>query len=241
MAASVEHLSANTAHSISNYMASVHGTAHLEAQLPLFYGPVTHCHMSSCNLESKLELMVAWTEEPPDYQATLTYIREHNYHCSSDKLQQLVVQHLFKLSKANLMGLGESIECCVTWMSILIYYNSRLLTSERPYGGHSKHAQRQFKLCLTSTMPSHHWWPTCSFLDWKQLMDYSFVSEFKLLNIHSCTRYHTWTLGCTCKLWTHYKVLQSHASTRRNQSCQHQNVQTTNFNPGWAYNVWGAY
>jgi len=79
--------------------------------------------------------MVPWTESHPDYQATLTYIREHNYHCSSDKLQQLVVQHLFKLSKANLMGLGESIECCVTWMSILIYYNSRLLTSRDHMAG----------------------------------------------------------------------------------------------------------
>ena len=55
------------------------------------------------DLESQMELVTPWTEDHPEFKATLTYIQQRDYHCSLDKLQQLVVQWLFELSKANMI------------------------------------------------------------------------------------------------------------------------------------------
>jgi hypothetical protein len=66
------------------------------------------------DLEGKLQVTEPWTEVHPDYMATLEYIRQRDYHRILDKIQQLVVQRLFELSKANVMGMGKS-------LSILVY------------------------------------------------------------------------------------------------------------------------
>lgn len=55
-----------------------------------------------------MELARPWTETEPAYQAALKYIRQRDYHRALDKLQQLIVQRLFELSKANVIGMGES-------------------------------------------------------------------------------------------------------------------------------------
>jgi len=69
-------------------------------------------------LRASLDLWSHWSENHTEYQATLQYIRQHDYHGCLDKLQQLVVQRLFELSKANLLSLGKSMSCL--WYLMLI-------------------------------------------------------------------------------------------------------------------------
>ena len=54
-----------------------------------------------------MELVNPWTEDEHEYRATLKYIQQCNYHHALDKLQWLVVQRLFELSKANVISMGK--------------------------------------------------------------------------------------------------------------------------------------
>ena len=45
--------------------------------------------------------------ELPQYKDTIKYIHQCQYHQALDKLEQLVVQQLFELSKANVLGMGK--------------------------------------------------------------------------------------------------------------------------------------
>ena len=53
---------------------------------------------------------VPWTPESPQYTEALQFMFTRNFHRALDKVQQLVVQRLFELSKANIVGLGVNIE-----------------------------------------------------------------------------------------------------------------------------------
>jgi hypothetical protein len=65
------------------------------------------------DLESRMELVTPWTEDHPEFKATLAYIQQCDYHRLLDKLQQLVVQRLFELSKANMIDLGKLIQTSI--------------------------------------------------------------------------------------------------------------------------------
>lgn len=58
------------------------------------------------DLETCLLLKDPWTEDTPVYRDTVEYICQHQYYHAPDKLEQLVVQWLFELSKAN-VGMGK--------------------------------------------------------------------------------------------------------------------------------------
>ena len=58
------------------------------------------------DLEAKLGLTVSWTPRDSKYQETLRYLRKRELHRALDRLQGLVVQRLFELSKANMSGTG---------------------------------------------------------------------------------------------------------------------------------------
>lgn len=57
-----------------------------------------------------LEIMLAveewWTPQHPKYQGTLKFMQNRNFHRALEKVQQLVVQRLLEMSKANMPGLG---------------------------------------------------------------------------------------------------------------------------------------
>ncbi|EGO04410.1 hypothetical protein SERLA73DRAFT_68093 [Serpula lacrymans var. lacrymans S7.3] len=58
------------------------------------------------NIEEKMGIVNPWTTETPEYQQTLQYMHQQDVYRALDKLQQLVIQHLFELSKANIAGTG---------------------------------------------------------------------------------------------------------------------------------------
>jgi hypothetical protein len=63
------------------------------------------------DLESKLNLKRTWTEADPEYQEAVKYLQHREFHRALDRVQQLVVQRLFELSKANIAGMGIFLHC----------------------------------------------------------------------------------------------------------------------------------
>ncbi len=59
------------------------------------------------DLEIKLDIGEPWTPSHEKYIETLAYFRKRQFHRALDKVQQLVIQRLFELSKANISGMGE--------------------------------------------------------------------------------------------------------------------------------------
>ena len=61
-------------------------------------------------IESQLTVKgykVPWAPDSPQYTNALKYLFTRKFHRMLDKVKRLVVQWLFELSKANIVGLGE--------------------------------------------------------------------------------------------------------------------------------------
>ena len=61
------------------------------------------------DLEAKLAIGQTWTEDNPEYQEMIQYLRHRDFHHALDRVQQLIVQRLFEMSKANIVGMGMKI------------------------------------------------------------------------------------------------------------------------------------
>lgn len=59
------------------------------------------------DLEVRLAVDRTWAKTDPKYNEVLAYTNERDFHRAVDKLQGLVVQRLFEMSKANVAGMGE--------------------------------------------------------------------------------------------------------------------------------------
>lgn len=92
-----------------DYAADARNTARLEAGRRAAMAQLLVAVQSVESLEAKLQITEPWTENHSEYKATLGYIQQRDYHRVLDKIQRLVVQRLFELSKANVMGMGTSI------------------------------------------------------------------------------------------------------------------------------------
>jgi hypothetical protein len=62
-----------------------------------------------CRIEEIIGIERRWTPGSPEYQAALTLVHERKYRRALDKLERLVVQRLFELTKLGMSGVGLSI------------------------------------------------------------------------------------------------------------------------------------
>lgn len=60
-------------------------------------------------VEDKLAIEKQWTPDSLEYQHAKGYVHIHTYQRAVDKLEGLVVQSLFELTKANVSQTGENI------------------------------------------------------------------------------------------------------------------------------------
>jgi hypothetical protein len=58
-------------------------------------------------LELRLDLGERWTTESPEYRKAMEYIQIRTYQRAVDRLEGLVVQRLFELTKANASQTGK--------------------------------------------------------------------------------------------------------------------------------------
>ena len=91
-------------HEANNYNKVAQATQRLETARRTALQELTVAIRAAGDLKEKLKLSESWSEQHPDYVATLNYIRTHDFHRAVNKLQQLIVQRLFELSKANMAG-----------------------------------------------------------------------------------------------------------------------------------------
>ena len=57
--------------------------------------------------ESELGIKVRWTPESPEYKTTLAGLHLREYKQSLDRVEYLVVQRMFELSKLGMSGVGK--------------------------------------------------------------------------------------------------------------------------------------
>lgn len=93
--------------SFTDYAATTRSTARIEAERRAAQEQLQVAIQATSGFEAKMGLMRPWSECDPEYQATLKYIQQREYHRALDKLQRLVIQRLFELSKANVIGMGK--------------------------------------------------------------------------------------------------------------------------------------
>ncbi|TDL14847.1 hypothetical protein BD410DRAFT_701546, partial [Rickenella mellea] len=115
-------------------------------------------------VEVKLELSPEdrWDENNEDYRATLKYIKQRKYQLAVDKLERLVVQRLFELTKLNISGTGYKLR---THISRALKTRSNTIR---------KALDKYNKLAVEVQPPR----PTLSF---KEVVSYTFLAEFDLL------------------------------------------------------------
>lgn len=92
---------------VQDYAANVRWTSRVEASRRSAQEQVTVAIRAVADLETRMLLKDAWTEDTPEYKDTIKYIQQRQYHRALNRLEQLVVQRLFELSKANVVGMGE--------------------------------------------------------------------------------------------------------------------------------------
>ena len=89
-----------------DYTTDVRETSCLEASRRNALNNLTIALREVSDLEAKLGLTVPLSPQHPKYQETLRYIQKWDFHRALDRVQALVVQRLFEMSKAGMAGTG---------------------------------------------------------------------------------------------------------------------------------------
>jgi hypothetical protein len=66
-------------------------------------------HEEACRLEEALGIEERWKHDSQSYQEALAMMRERRYRRALDKLERLVVQRLFELTKLGMSSVGKLI------------------------------------------------------------------------------------------------------------------------------------
>ncbi|KAI0083021.1 hypothetical protein BDY19DRAFT_873857, partial [Irpex rosettiformis] len=104
-----------------------------------------------------------WTSQYPQYQETLRYIQAQRFHRALDKVQRLVVQRLLEMTKANASGMSYKLRTSIG----------------KAMKTRSKAIHNALKKYNTLALQMD---PPAPILEWKDVMNYAFVSEFDLLH-----------------------------------------------------------
>jgi len=110
--------------SLATYEAEASATRRLESARRAATDEMMVAIAAVHDLEVKLDIERTWTEEDPEYQDAARYLRHRDFHRALDRVQQLVVQRLFEMSKANLASIGNVF--LLVFLNIFALFSSRL-------------------------------------------------------------------------------------------------------------------
>ncbi|KAG2029540.1 hypothetical protein BDR03DRAFT_1044137 [Suillus americanus] len=118
-------------------------------------------------LECKLEVITQWVPEDGEWQRVGRLVANRKYQRALDRLEGLVVAHIFELAKMNRAGTGEALQTCsASIRSTLGTYNK-----------------------LASAV-----YPPRQILKWEEVVEYAFLADFDLLrNMHSDVSQLPWS------------------------------------------------
>ena len=171
------------------------------------------------DLETHLLLQEPWTVESLQYKDTIKYIHQCQYHWALDKLEQLVAQQLFKLSKANVLGMGKLQP--ITYMTysnieyyLLGYKVCELISHALKTQGKAIHTALNNYNNIALKMDL-----LALILQWRHLMEYNFISEFELpkhAHSHHDITTEPWVLPLNCEMaLKHHKINWAHEEMHR--------------------------
>ena len=61
-----------------------------------------------CQYEEEHKIETQWVPDSPEYNDALCLYTDRKYHWAMDKLEWLVMQHLFEMTKLGMNGVGMS-------------------------------------------------------------------------------------------------------------------------------------
>jgi hypothetical protein len=128
-------------------------------------------------VEEHLDIGIRWTVESPEYQQAVEYLQIRHYQLAVDKLEGLVVQRLFELTKANLSQTGKRHRFLGTHTNLFIGYKLRMHIS-KALQTRSKAIQRALKAYNEAALRLD---PPRPKLIWSQIVEYTTLAEFELL------------------------------------------------------------
>jgi len=203
---------------LSTYETEASATRRLETAQHAATDELTVAMWAVRNLELKLNIGQTWTEADPEYQETKKYLQHRDFHRTLDHVQQLVVQRLFEMSKANIVGMGNVVSS-VNSILILHYtvtgYKMRTsIWKALKWRGKAIRTAIDKYNKLTINMN-----PLAPLLDWKNIVNYTFISEFKILwHSYSCADLtsHPWILPANREIASRYfKVVRARKEMHR--------------------------
>jgi len=112
---------------LSTYETEASATRRLETARRAATDELTVAMRAVRDLELKLNIEQTWTEADPEYQDAKKYLRHRDFHRALDHVQQLVVQRLFEMSKANIVGMGN---VAPVHSVLILHYSNRLQNAD---------------------------------------------------------------------------------------------------------------
>ncbi|KAI6004580.1 hypothetical protein EDC04DRAFT_2871794 [Pisolithus marmoratus] len=145
------------------------------------------------NFEHQHNITDRWTPLHPEYINTCEYTKHHTFIRVVEELEGLVVQRMFKLSKANLVKTGYKM--CKHISKAISRHSATICTTLERYNRLAPHQR----------LP-------CPRLDYADVIGYSLLGEFSLLK-HSCYEVleKLWALLDNCEMMTKYYKLRLQA------------------------------
>ncbi|KAG1877267.1 hypothetical protein F4604DRAFT_1880502 [Suillus subluteus] len=153
---------------------------------------------SVSDYEEKLGISATWSTDHLEYRAAEAYMHTQDFHRALDKLQQLVVQRLFELSKANMAGTGRV---------VLLSYKLRTAI-----GKAIKTRSQAIRTALNKyNILARQLSPPAPVIQWNDIIHYGFISEFELLK-HSYSQHdihdEPWTIPANRDVASKYFKIQ---------------------------------
>ncbi|KAJ7232098.1 hypothetical protein C8J57DRAFT_1091368 [Mycena rebaudengoi] len=150
------------ASSESNYAEAAKRTRRLESQRRHTLELHAKALMAIHDLELQLDVAVRWTAGTPEWEAAATLVSNRHYQRALDKLQGLIIAHIFELTKMNMSGTGYKLR---KHIAKALQARSRAIKS----------ALNTYNAAATALDEPH------DSLTWEQVVEYAFLSDFDLL------------------------------------------------------------
>lgn len=167
------------------------------------------------DIEQRLGIQDRWTAIHPEYQNTLDYINNRKFIRAVEKLEGLVVQRLFELSKANLSGTGEY------HLYTSSFYSLQLVSGYKMRKHISKAITRRSAAIRTALATYNELAPLQQpprpILQFSDVASYAFLGDFELLKYsrHDIIS-KPWASAANREIATRYfKIHRAHEEIKR--------------------------
>ncbi|KAJ7816298.1 hypothetical protein B0H14DRAFT_2374708 [Mycena olivaceomarginata] len=149
-------------------------------------------------MEKKMDILVWWTVDDEEYENAEALVASRHYRLALNKLEELVIKRLFKLTKMNMSGTGYKLR-----KHIAKALQTRSKTIRTALG--------RYNAAATSLDPPRRT------LKWEEVVEFTFLSDFDLLrDLEGNAAIRPWaTPAARALMDTHFKILRAKEEIQR--------------------------